>query len=101
MTSPHYYADKIDSLKEIFGARNVETRPEAILVDGRTYPVVNDVIVALHPSRWPPTLAAHEEHADSEADPVSTFAVDIQQTFGGEWKKFNTILPEHEEWFCA
>jgi len=40
-----YYSDKLESLKQIFGADRVELSTEGITVDGRTYPVIDDVIV--------------------------------------------------------
>jgi SAM-dependent methyltransferase len=88
----------VESLREIFGAREVVVEGDAVVVDGRRYPVLDDVIVTLEPSQWPPAVrerlgsaAGHEARAD--------FAEDIQFTFGEEWKTFDSMQPEHEATF--
>ncbi|KAF0127715.1 MAG: hypothetical protein FD189_261 [Elusimicrobia bacterium] len=47
-----YYKDKINSLRDLFGAAGVELRENAIAVDGKLYPVVDDVIILLRPECW-------------------------------------------------
>ena len=92
-----YYADKIDSLKDIFGARDVRVAPGRLLVDGRAYPIVDDVIVLLPPSRCPDAvrLTLHPGAAAPGDAPAPPLAGDIQFTFGAEWQRFPRILPEH------
>lgn len=101
MTGPgSYYDDKVQSLREIFGATDVRVTPDAITVDGRRYPVVDDVIVTAAESEWPAHLRGGTP-APGKAAPRTDFAEDIQFTFGEEWKKFSTILPDHERLFHA
>jgi SAM-dependent methyltransferase len=96
-----YYAGKIESLKDVFGARDVRVAPGRLCVDGREYPVVDDVVVLLPPSQWP---AAVRERLGAGggargAEPAAPIAGDIQFTFGAEWQRFPRILPEHEKEF--
>ena len=51
-----YYADKIESLRDIMGARNVVLEDASVVVDGRAYPVVDDVIILLDPANYPDGL---------------------------------------------
>ena len=51
-----YYSNKTASLLEIFGAEDISVAQDSIVVDGRRYPVVDDVIVLLDPARYPPSL---------------------------------------------
>lgn len=99
MTAPSYYAGKTEVLRDLFGARAVETAPGGILVDGRFLPVVDDVIVLLPPARLPEGMRAALPGPPAEGDPAAGFAPDIQFTFGEEWRRFPAILPEHEEEF--
>jgi SAM-dependent methyltransferase len=95
-----YYADKIDLLRDIFGADSVVVLPDGIEIDGRRYPIVDDVIVLLDPAQLPATLARHLAATASESDgDGGDFAADIQSTFGREWQTFPEILPEHEAEF--
>lgn len=93
-----YYADKLDLLRDLFGARDVRLADGAIDVDGRRYPVVDDVIVALDPEHYPPTLRARLSGTGQGAG-EGPFAEDIQSTFGHEWQSFPDIMPEHETEF--
>ncbi len=92
-----YYADKVDSLRDIFGARDVRVSPGRLEVDGRAYPVVDDVVVLLPPSRCPEGVrrALCPGAVRPEDAPPSPGAEDIQFTFGAEWQRFPRILPEH------
>jgi len=73
-----YYADKLGSLTDLFG-RPASLGPRGLEVGGRTYPIVEDVI-----------LLGEEPGGAAE---------DIRFTFGEEWRSYGTILPEHEEEF--
>ena len=91
-----YYAGREESLKDIFGAKSVTVTDSAIVVDGRTMPVVDDVILAIDPARAPARL----RHLTAAAnDGSGEFAADIQQTFGDEWGAFPRVMPEHETEF--
>ncbi|MBV9119084.1 MAG: class I SAM-dependent methyltransferase, partial [Chloroflexi bacterium] len=87
-----YYSTKVEALRDVFGAREVEVQADRLIVDGRVFPVVNDVIVALSPDRYP---AGWRGSASAQGD----FAPEIQFTFGAEWQTFNEILPEHRQEF--
>lgn len=95
-----YYAGKADSLKDIFGAASIRVEPGRITVDGRAYPVVDDVIVLLDPSRLPAGIRNRIDAAERTSSLLSrAFAEDIQFTFGEEWRRFPEILPEHRAEF--
>ncbi len=94
-----YYADKIESLTDVFGARDVRVAPGRVTVDGRDYPVVDDVIVLLPPSLCPAAVREKlRSGAEGEA-PGAPIARDVQESFGEEWQRFPRILPEHGEEF--
>jgi len=79
-----YYRNKIDSLQNIFGRRDLELTPDALRVGPLEYPIRDDVIDL--------TGTAARSSAD--------FAEDIQYTFGAEWKEHHDILPEHAQEFA-
>jgi len=92
-----YYQDKLDSLKDIFGASKVSLTEQILFIDGKPYPIVNDVIIILEESKLPPSM---KQSCDKAAKVKSElFSPDIQYTFGEEWKTFSGITPEHEETF--
>jgi SAM-dependent methyltransferase len=102
-----YYDDKLETLKDIFGTPLVSVAPGLVRVGRETYPVVDDVIVLLEPARRPAGLAARIAAATgalsgptAPAPGPGTFAGDIQFTFGEEWQRFPSILPEHEQEFA-
>jgi len=95
-----YYADKIQSLKDIFGTNDLRFEKDNLIVGGHTYPIVDDVVVLLDPRQYPNTLKKrlnYPEHKAIEAS--SVFAEDIQYTFGDEWMRFSKILPDYEQEF--
>jgi len=95
-----YYADKIQSLKDIFGTNNLRFENDNLIVEGHAYPIVDDVVILLEPQRYPATLKKrlnYPEHGKVEAS--CAFAEDIQYTFGDEWMRFSKILPEYEQEF--
>ena len=96
-----YYGDKLESLRDIFGTAEIRAEERRIVVDGREYPVEDDVIIILPPEQWPPGLQARLSVATvgMEGTPVCGIAKDIQFTFGEEWQSFSEILPEHEKEF--
>ena len=94
-----YYADKIASLRDIFGAADVRVEPDRIVADGRAYPVLDDVIVTLDPAQWPPAVRERLSPGAAGAAQRDDFAEDIQFTFGEEWKTFSAMQPEHEGLF--
>jgi len=74
-----YHADKIQSLKDIFGSNDLKFDKENMIVGNRSYPVIDDVIILLDPGQYPETLKKRlncTEHGVIEA--FSAFAEDIQ-----------------------
>ncbi len=105
-----YYSDKAETLKDMFGTPLVSVEPGRVCVGQRIFPVVDDVIILLEPSRRPAGLEARIAAATTSTGPVAeptvpaprspAFAGDIQFTFGEEWQRFPSILPEHEKEFA-
>ncbi|MBI5420542.1 MAG: class I SAM-dependent methyltransferase [Deltaproteobacteria bacterium] len=95
-----YYEGKLDSLKDVFGVDALRLEPGRLVVEGRAYPIVEDVIVLLEPARWPASFRNKLGAVRADGDPDSSaFAEDIQFTFGEEWRRFPRILPDHEREF--
>jgi SAM-dependent methyltransferase len=95
-----YYLGREASLAQIFGAERVVVTSDAIEVDGRRFPVVDDVIVTLPADRLPPRARQLVNDASDSAT-TGAFAEDIQFTFGEEWVEHGQILPEHQAEFEA
>lgn len=87
-----YYQDKIDTLREIFNSDDVEVFEKSISIDGRSYDVVEDVIILLG-KRWKRNTAAKLRRQEVSSENSTG---DIQYTFGAEWQKFPELLPEHQ-----
>lgn len=99
-----YYADKLGTLKDIFGSDEIILETNCLMVDGHSYPIVDDVIILLDPSQYPNSLKNRLEKwtrssKDTATAESSDFAEDIQFTFGEEWQRFPDILPEHKKEF--
>lgn len=95
-----YYSDKAAVLADIFGASHVDVEQDSIAVDGRRFPVVDDVIVLLEPDRYTKHLV--DLLGTSHIAGVTThdpFAIDVQFTFGEEWQAYPEILTEHDHEF--
>ncbi len=89
-----YYADKMDSLRDIFGCADISLRPDQVTVAGKTYRIVDDVIILLDEAHYPGRAEQGGAAAGAEA-----FSPAVQETFGREWMTFPEILPEHESEF--
>ena len=95
-----YYSNKLELLKDIFGTEDVIADSQNIVVNGHPYPVINDVIIILDPSQYPPSIKKSiNTTPNSSSVGVSDFAEDIQFSFGAEWLTYPDIKPEHEEEF--
>ena len=95
-----YYADKLESIGDLFGSRKIVLENDRLVVDSHAYPILDDVIILLEPSQYPPSLAKRLNAKKHEVGTcVSNFAEDIQFTFGQEWQRFPNILPEHKQEF--
>ena len=96
----HYYSNKIETLMDIFGAEEITLENKNIIVDGHSYPVVDDVIILLDPSQYPPAVSRLlNSSLPPKIKPVN-FSEDIQFTFGSEWLTYPDIMPEHEDEFA-
>lgn len=94
-----YYSDKIESLKDIFGTSDIRLGTDNLLVDGRSYPIIDDVIILLDPALYPSNLRDRVATSKRDASVIGDFSKDIQFTFGQEWLKYSQILPEHKSEF--
>ena len=92
-----YYDDKIQTLRGLFSAKAVKLDKGTFIVDDQRYPIIDDVIILLEPSRYPPDLARRLGHMCQENVSTDEFSPDIQYTFGDEWQEFPDILAEHEK----
>jgi SAM-dependent methyltransferase len=98
--APSYYSNKISALADLFGAKSVEVEEGAVVVDGRRFPVVDDVIVLLEPGMYTRHVADSLGAApDRVIESRNPFASDIQSTFGQEWLAYPEVLTEHEDEF--
>jgi SAM-dependent methyltransferase len=92
-----FYADKIDMLRDIFGAKTIEIGADRLTLDGTSFPIIDDVIIALDPGRYPDNVRQKLNRSESgNAPAVGAFSKDIQRSFGAEWLQFEEIMPEHE-----
>lgn len=95
-----YYSNKIASLKDIFGIDNLVLRDDSVIVGEKVFPIINDVIIVLEPSKFPDAVRKKIPLNNMEKNErPSVFAKDIQFTFGAEWKKYSDILSEHQDEF--
>ena len=86
------YADKIETLRALFGTSDVSVEESRITVAGTAYPIIDGVIVLLEPHLWPAWIRRRTDPAGAAG---RAFAQDIQATFGAEWRAFPRVLPEH------
>jgi SAM-dependent methyltransferase len=94
-----YYDDKIETLRDLFGAQELTLDEGGLTVSGRRYPVIDDVIVLLEPSQYPPSLISRLGLSAQASVATNEFSPDIQHTFGEEWQEFPEVLEEHEQEF--
>ena len=95
-----YYTDKLESLRDIFGSKEISLKSNRLVVDDRVYPILDDVIILLDPSQYPSTLKNRIKLTGGKSpSELPDFSEDIQFTFGEEWRKFPDILPEYEQEF--
>jgi SAM-dependent methyltransferase len=92
-----YYRGREAELAELFGDE-VAIDDDAIVVGGRRWPVVHDVIVTLPSDRLPPRAAALLG-VDASRSAGAEYAPEIQSTFGEEWHEHQDVLAEHEAEF--
>lgn len=96
-SSATYYEDKIETLRDLFGTSHVVIEPDAITINARRYPIIDDVIILLEPGEYSSYVRERlGERSGPCGRPATTeYAEDIQYSFGAEWVSFPDILPEH------
>jgi len=98
--APTYYSDKTDVLADLFGAKEVVVEEGTVVVDGRRFPVVDDVIVLLEPGQYTRHVADSLGMSPNQVtESRNPFAPDIQSTFSQEWLAYPEILTEHHDEF--
>ncbi|MBT6716889.1 MAG: class I SAM-dependent methyltransferase [Nitrospina sp.] len=96
-----YYSNKIERLQDIFGTENIVLEKQNIIIRGHSYPVVDDVVILLDPSQYPPSVSRLLSSSPNTSEKTTTdFAEDIQFTFGAEWLTYPDIMPEHKDEFA-
>lgn len=65
-----FYTDKIESLEDIFGTTAICLETNCIIVNGRVYPIVEDVIILLDPAQYPPALRNRIEGHNQKTAPM-------------------------------
>jgi SAM-dependent methyltransferase len=95
-----YYANKLKSLRELFGSDEVRLENDSCIVDGKTYPIVDDVIILLPVDQYP-ELLKNKLGRKEKGVPATEIgsSQEIQFSFGEEWQKYSDILREHEKEF--
>ncbi len=91
-----YYDDKIETLRSLFGTQDMSLEADCLLVEGRRYPILDDVIILLEPSQYPLGLRYRLGLSEQSSVGTDEFAPDIQHTFGEEWQEFPELLEEHK-----
>jgi hypothetical protein len=90
-----YYDDKLETLQSLLGGE-VRLDDHCLIVSGRTYPIVDDVILLMDREPIPGSLRAGARSPEQVTQQVAGFSADIQHTFGEEWAKYPEILAEHK-----
>src|ERR1017187_6459166 len=91
-----YYRNKISSLRRIFGTEDLVLTDDYLMVKGYRYPIVNDVIVLLHPSQYTEYVRKLISPGElGQSDNVETFSKAVQSSFGQQWIQYRKILDEH------
>ncbi len=86
---------QLETIRDLFGAKQVSLEGQELKVDDRRFPVIDGVVILLHPDQYPPSVK-QRLHTREEVSTSGEFDEGIQFTFGEEWKEFSQILPEHE-----
>jgi SAM-dependent methyltransferase len=98
----HYYSDKLEALQRLFASDRVLLDDGKLIVDGYSYPILDDVIILLDTDSYPYSLKRKLGVADMGSfmeEGTGLEARAVQFTFGEEWKRFSEIKPEYEKVF--
>ncbi len=97
-----HYSGKLDSLNEIFPGSDIQLDTDNLHIDGKAYPIIDDVIILLDPEYYPESVKARladpKDPGQSSAE-SGAFSESIQYTFGAEWTRFSEIWPEYDRVF--
>jgi SAM-dependent methyltransferase len=93
-----YYADKLERLADIFGVTHVHLSDVGIVVDGHTYPVIDDVIVLLDPSQYPAAIRSRLNESKS-TERLPAYAPAIQAHYSQVWQAWSDYEPWYEREF--
>ncbi|MFH1790292.1 MAG: class I SAM-dependent methyltransferase [bacterium] len=94
-----YYANKINVIKKIFNTDDVKLSDQDITVNGKTYSIINDVIILDQPEKYSKFVRGKIGFKNPLERQDKNFAKDIQYTFGSEWTEYSEILSEHKKEF--
>jgi SAM-dependent methyltransferase len=95
----HYYANKVQTLTEIFGVADVILDSDCLRVRQKTYPIIDDVIILLEERQYTPFIRNTLQTATKRDEVSPEFSTKIQYSFGAEWKSYDQVLPEHAQEF--
>jgi SAM-dependent methyltransferase len=91
-----FYRDKIPILSRLFGTTDIDIEPGHIVIGGSRYPVIDDVIIALTPDKYPESI---RQLTEGQKTTDATFSDEVQFTFGKQWQKFDAVMDEHADEF--
>ena len=97
----HCYKEKMESLCDIFGRTDIVVEEHFVLIGCEKFPILEGVIVLLHPSQYTEKVRKLLEKipcelgSDSEEDNEIEYSKEIQNSFSLEWVQFDDILDEH------
>lgn len=96
-----YYERKIRSLKRIFGTGDIVLESDAVVVNRKRYPIVEDVIVLSEPEHYTDfvRMKTEAEGCAGRTGGSLAFSEEVRFSFGAEWKAYGDILIEHEAEF--
>lgn len=98
LQSNRYYADKLPRLAALLGATKVSLKENGLDVDGKFYPIIDDVIIFLDPSQYPASV--HKKlGAGTTGEKTEVYAPDIQDHYSKFWKEWSGLHSRYEEEF--
>jgi len=93
-----YYDNKKKTLSEIFGTEKISVGEDYLLVNGRKYPVVEDVVIMSEPEEYTESVRMKLGICNSEKRD-NAGSGGVQFTFGREWEQYGDIMNEHKKEF--
>lgn len=96
-----YYGNKIGSLKRVFGTDDIVLADNSLKVNGRRYPIIDDVIVLLEPLQYTDYVRERIVPENSaRVHDIAAFSEAVQSSFGQQWLEYCNILDEHQAEFA-